>query len=624
MTFLNMLGLLGLLGLLLLIIIYILKPKYQEQVISSSFIWKLSLKYKRKKLPFEWLKSSLLLVLQVLIILTMITILMKPNLVSRVDSGEKVVILDISASMLAEDNNETRLERAISEIDRLAKETIANNDRFSLIISGKDATMLAFRSDSYEFIRTKLSEVDSHYSTSNIDDAMLLTEEILEINPSTSVLYFTSESYEDPGQVIIKDMSKKEWNIAILGFEGAYDLSMNYVFTVEVASYGKDIDDLIIQLDTDGERINSTTIDLVDGVPNSFSWKMSGYNEDDFDIATVKTLEITDDFTYDNTLSYFSSEERFKVQILSQDTTESVDSTREYIASALRSLPRGYDIKVVTDIELVENEGFDLYIYSGSVPATLPQDGAIWIFDPTTLPSELEVAINGEVTIESDYLSAGSATTDSFAEILKLVRVNEISVSKYKTFSNVENYDVLMSHDANPVMLFQDFDGVKVSIFAFSLAYSNLPILFFDFPVLVNNLSNYSVIPTFDQDVYDGGDNITLYANPMTETLTVTSASGTTDYTVFPVELTLSDVGVYTITQHFSDDRVKTEYFFVRVPMVESQFNLNGDTITSPIITDNQNGNQYNEKLMDLLPFFAIALLAFLIIEWEVQYREQY
>ena len=38
-----------LIGLLILLLIYILKPNYQKKFISSTLIWKLSLKYKKKK-----------------------------------------------------------------------------------------------------------------------------------------------------------------------------------------------------------------------------------------------------------------------------------------------------------------------------------------------------------------------------------------------------------------------------------------------------------------------------------------------------------------------------------------------------------------------------------------------
>ena len=46
MSFLAPLGFIGLLGVLALILIYILKPNYQQKFISSTFVWRLSQRYK--------------------------------------------------------------------------------------------------------------------------------------------------------------------------------------------------------------------------------------------------------------------------------------------------------------------------------------------------------------------------------------------------------------------------------------------------------------------------------------------------------------------------------------------------------------------------------------------------
>ena len=59
MTWLTPIGFLGLIGLIVLIIIYIIKPNYQNKVISSTFIWRLSLKYRKKRLPINKLQNIL-------------------------------------------------------------------------------------------------------------------------------------------------------------------------------------------------------------------------------------------------------------------------------------------------------------------------------------------------------------------------------------------------------------------------------------------------------------------------------------------------------------------------------------------------------------------------------------
>ena len=71
MKFALPLGLLGLIAIAALILIYILKPKYQDKKVSSTYVWKLSLRYQKRKVPLQWLKSSLLLIVQIIIIIVL-------------------------------------------------------------------------------------------------------------------------------------------------------------------------------------------------------------------------------------------------------------------------------------------------------------------------------------------------------------------------------------------------------------------------------------------------------------------------------------------------------------------------------------------------------------------------
>ena len=78
MRLLTPLGLLGLLGIVALIIIYIIKPNYQQKVISSTYVWKLSLKYRKKKIPVNKLRNFLIILCQILILTAAAMILTEP------------------------------------------------------------------------------------------------------------------------------------------------------------------------------------------------------------------------------------------------------------------------------------------------------------------------------------------------------------------------------------------------------------------------------------------------------------------------------------------------------------------------------------------------------------------
>ena len=101
MKILTPLGLLGLLGILVLILIYIIKPNYQQKYISSTYVWKLSLKYKKKRIPTSRLRDLLLILCQILAITCCAMLLATPSQVLRQqpEEGEVIIIVDASASM---------------------------------------------------------------------------------------------------------------------------------------------------------------------------------------------------------------------------------------------------------------------------------------------------------------------------------------------------------------------------------------------------------------------------------------------------------------------------------------------------------------------------------------------
>ncbi|MBR2296357.1 MAG: BatA domain-containing protein, partial [Clostridia bacterium] len=98
MDFIQALGFLGLLAIPIIILIYILKSKYVSKPVSSTFIWKRSLKYVKNRLPINFV-FSLLLVLQILAVILATFTLTMPTIIPFT-TKDTIIILDSSASML--------------------------------------------------------------------------------------------------------------------------------------------------------------------------------------------------------------------------------------------------------------------------------------------------------------------------------------------------------------------------------------------------------------------------------------------------------------------------------------------------------------------------------------------
>jgi len=252
MTLLTPLGLLGLIGIIALIIIYIIKPNYQQKFVSSTYVWQLSLKYRKKRIPTSRLRNLLLFLCQVLFLATCAAILARPNLIieSAIKEPEVIMILDASASMRAKVDGETRFARAVEEAALLASDTLEENGYVSLILANEQPAYLLsqrMRQGSEAELQqqfTALVEGDTQcsYASSDIDGAIGLCEEVIRENPRAKIYLYTDTDYAYvPEEITLVNVSEVgEWNGAILNAEARYEENF-YTIYVDVACYG-DVD----------------------------------------------------------------------------------------------------------------------------------------------------------------------------------------------------------------------------------------------------------------------------------------------------------------------------------------------------------------------------------------------
>jgi Ca-activated chloride channel homolog len=611
MSLLTPLGFLGLIGVLVLILIYILKPKFQEKSISSTFIWKLSLKYRKQRIPFQWLKSSIIVILQ-FAVLTLITLaLTTPLLALNTQSGEKIVILDASANMLTESNGRTRFERAIQEIGALADQTTPE-DRFTVILASHEPSFIARRLDSARFIKQLLSETIPTYGSADISAAIKLTEGVLAENPYAEVILFTGNQYLDTGTIKVRDMSNDEWNVAILDFSTKIEQGY-YQFTTELGSFNRNMD-IAVKLYIDDVLRDAKVIQVNDNETVKFTW--DGLYILNYAKAEV-VVEYNDDFPYDNHFAIYGWEnERFNVQLVSESP--------RFLQAALLTLGK-FKIDIPSPPEIgapmpIKYEGYDLYIFDSITPENMPIDGAVWLINldemPTGIPLTLGTELNGDFTLTTPL--SGSSKE---ASILNLVRPAQITVSKYRYISNHEQFHTILSNASDPLLLTKDINGQSLVVFGFSLHHSNLPIIP-DYIALMHNLSTYSVQNMVERFIFYPGDQIDVRKKSSALSMTIQSPNGETTYDTFPVSFRAETPGSYTITQQLALGEISSVDFFVRIPENQSNFNYNYGLLSSPLVSNGSENVDASQDTMDLIYILVAVLIVIMLIEWRLHYNE--
>ena len=662
MTFLAPLGLIGLLGIVALIIIYIIKPNYQQKYISTTFVWKLSLKYRRKKIPFSKLRNIIIIILQVLILTSLAFILAKPALVlkEQTDVTEVIAILDASASMRTETDDVTRFERAVKEIEKLADETIDGSGMVSVIFADDAPYFLSYRNtaDTKNELKTSLNELidgdtECTYGTSDVNEAIAICDEIIRDNPNTKIYLYTDKQYDyPPTGVNIVDVSEAdEWNAAIVNAYAEMEDNA-YVFTVEVGVYGID-SELDVTVEVYGANANST---MPEGSVFSYSTTVYCYDDNvmtivfkydngdlpeytdsdnfylvpidyseraySFDYANI-ALAVEDNFPTDDNFSiYGGKKEKVKILYASPMRNSFVSAMLDIythrdgddldIEYAAPKLPDGSNKNAY--LEQLETSGYDMYIYEHIMPKKLPTDGVVVLINPDSAPQ------GSEFSLSADYTVPGLKSLPLVGEmenhpLTDKIDVNAITVSRYAKISNVGGgYEILATCDGNPVIFARREENLQTLVIAFSEHFSNISINK-AFPMLFVNMFRYyfpDVVTADSVEVYGSVD-----INARGESATVTGYEFNEEITEFPAKIKFDVPGSYTVSQTTYFDKELVNNIFVRIPAEESNVTLKGDTFDAPYFAIDT-----NDYFKELLLYLEIALVAVLFAEWILHLRE--
>ncbi|MBQ8164092.1 MAG: VWA domain-containing protein [Clostridia bacterium] len=654
-------GLLGLLAIPILLLIYFLKQKYVEKPVSSTFIWKKSLKYVKTKIPINII-VSLLLILQILSVIVASLALCRPTLIAF-SSEEKVIVIDSSASMLAKnDEGKTRFELAIEQA-KLDAEDAGTNSKITIITAGEEAKQIVYRSDDKSQIINALDKLTCEYGNADFEAAKLLVADVQSKNKETSVRYYTDQTYESVSGFEYIDFSKDtDSNIAISSVKDGM-VKDDYVFTLEIANYGKALDKVKIKaVINDGKKdlwfedtysFGEAETRTIYVRPNiSALEKGTGLKIDSFEYYKSAKFEIVvdDAIAEDNTSSIYPEEKKdIRILYVSEyvkyvEGTENTDAPviNDKFIWMLRTLGYlGYTVDTTSDVyksinDVPDLEGYDLYIFEGesNMPEILPSDGAVWFINPKSTPVGTEIEIGDEIeeTYPYSVILPGDTNpdTDTYETITNGIKMDgQWYVGKYKnTPANLpKKYEaVIKSANNMPLIIagIEEANNTRVVVFTFDIFNSNLIMQFVLSPVLIDNLVKFSVPDELASRDFVVGDELEFKVPVGGTALEVRdpndqiiySASTAGDYTQ-----ALDLVGDYKITVTYGEDGTKSFMIPVHISAEESDINTNAYTevVQSPPATA-----PIDRSPIEIWPYLVALLLILLIVEWGVYYKDEF
>ncbi len=602
MRFLNPAGLWLLLGIPILILIHLIRAHHEDRSVSSTFIWKLSSRFMKNRLPMQRLQRVLLFILQLVIFLCIALMVSRPALVTG-KSCEYIAVIDASASM------NTRDEEGVSRFRRAAEEAFALSEhiqqghRVSVILASDSPQYLIQSSASSSKLRLALE--NAQYSLGGCDAAaaMTLAQQLCD-QGAAEVYFYTDSPYPKSDNITVVNVNQKEWNVGVGSLFVENSEEGGRLVIGSVTSYNRDAE-ITVGLRVDENLRSAQKVLCLADEPTEVVFSLGDDSGGQFlEIFVDENDGLAEDNSY---ILCTGSRQSYNVLLASPSPL--------YLHSAFSSF-KTCSVVPVSSLEGITLTGYDLYIFDGIYPESYPTDGSILQFGTQVLPDGLSAGAEAQAAGKLS-LSAG------VEEILSTgLRLYDTALSQSSSLTGSGQWGSVLSCGSGSVCMTRQFGvGQRFTVFGFDLHNSNLP-LQTDFVVLMRNLLNASVFDLIEASDYVVGRSVPFSVLPSAQQVYVELPDGSIKNlnvengksTMIPETPGLHTAVVTTASGGEYAD------FFVHIPTDEALCEK-GPSIGISLTESDSNAP---DAIAELWFWLAAAALILLILEWGVYHYEQY
>lgn len=621
MSFLTPLALIGGLLAIPIILLYMLRLRRREVTVSSTFLWQQILLDREANTPWQRLRRNLLLLLQLLILALLVLALARPYvIVPAVSAGEIALLLDASASMNASDSPDGS---RFDEAKRLAIDivnTMNAGDVMTIIrVADTPEVLSPYTSDTLA-LRTAIQNAQPSHASADWNAALTLAAagaagsvdfNAVIVSDGGGMLNADDNSVQlpaIPGSLQYIPVGASGSNTAITALATRALPGQPPQLFAQLTNYGSADARVIFDLRVDGSLFAADeytipaggTIPLaLDDLPADFSAIQAG-------ITLPADAAATDYLADDNTAWAVNAGAAGRRALI-------MTEGNLFIEQGLRSLPgveafRG-DINRGLPVE-----PFDLYVFDGWLPDTLPDADMLIINPPRSTPLFTVGAL------VDDPASTQNPRVRRDDPRMTFVDFSTVNLLQFRQVAAAWA-EPLISVDGGALLLAGEDAGRQIAILTFDLRDSDLP-LQIAYPILLSALLDWFTPPRVI-NAPDGlyvGDTLPITLPPDADTARVTYPDGTIRDVQSAAFADTRAPGLYTVEALAGGDVVSTGQFAVNVfdageSRIAPRDSIRlGDTVITVTVEAEIGQREYWTEL-------ALAALIILLIEWVAYHR---
>lgn len=489
MPFLAPLALAGLVFFPLVVAMYLLKLRRDEAVVPSTLLWQRLVADVEANAPWQRLRRSLLLLLQLLLVLILVFLAARPFLERPAGlAGDLVLVIDTSASMQATDVTPNRLEAAKAAAVDALKDLPAGG-KVSVIAAGRTAKVIANGTSDIGRVRQAIAGVTPTSDIGNLADALRLASALAARSGDAEILVATDAALATPPTGTVKApvrvlrVGRDANNQAIVALAVRTAPSgLSHSAFISVANLGLELVERQVQLYADGQLRDSRTLRL--DAQRRTDVSIDDIDDPDHPASVIEVRLVGADGESTTAADGLAVDDRAWAVVPPKQERQILlaGEPDPYLETALSFLPDtelyfrdGDDWSTLTGID-----EYELIIFNRFLPATLPAKPVLAIAPPQT---------SGLGTVSGKLTNPGIGTLDPSDPILRYVDLSTVHVAEAQQLElPAWARAVIPGPKGAPLLYAGAVDGRQAAVLAFEPGHSDLP-LQVAFPVLLANLA---------------------------------------------------------------------------------------------------------------------------------------
>lgn len=589
-----------------IVALYFLRIRRPTRVVPALNLWPDQVRDRQANVPWQRLRFSWLLLLQLLAAAVLVAAAVQPVLSAGTSlARHSVVLLDVSASMQARDVQPTRLDEAKKEVGAIIDQ-LSPQDRMTLVAVGPTPRIVASVVGDRDALHRALDGLGASNGTADLSSALALAAGLVRPGDDARGYLFsdgivgpirTDASSSLPFPVEYHPIGVSGENIGLTSLVVRTSAQSRAAY-LHVQNFGQQARTFSLEWRADGKLVDVRQLTLAAGVAQDLTLPVPSN-------ATVVSAHIDagDIFSLDDTVTAVArTPSTFRVLLVTPGNV--------FLEQAL-ALRGDLQLDVVAPADYKSSAPYAMSIFDRYSPPTLPNGPFISIDPPPGSP------LAGGAAIGVGRVRA----TDAGDPLLTNVDLNDVHIARSQDLRNDTFGRALITSLQTPLVLVRD-EPFRQVLFGFDLHESDLP-LRIAFPILVQNLSEWILPPSVPSHSFHPDEPVTIVPETGAKSVTVVRPDGSRRALAGGAVATFGETdltGVYTVEQTVAGGTNRS-WFTVNLFSDQVSQLKPAERITLPPYNNAVAVNAVHRGQLEIWPWIALGALGLVVLEWLAFHR---